>query len=234
MSPLASALTALGEANFPAAFSDLCHRATGADLCVVYAVEDGVPVDNVLRGGTLAGPAVTPRVERYLREAWRTDPCRAALATSSGALVRLSPKSMRARAYRRFFYDDLGIGDRLALSTVAGGSRYHVNLYRRGATFNEGARDWLRDQGSILGALVDRHHVLHRADPFVIARETMTQRRLSPREIDVCLMILDDVPELYIADQLDLSPHSVVTYRRRAYLKLGVTSRAALRRLVAR
>ena len=57
---------------------------------------------------------------------------------------------------------------------------------------------------------------------------------LSPREIDVRLMILDDVPELYIADQLDLSLHTVVTYRRRAYLKLGVASRAALRRRVAR
>jgi DNA-binding CsgD family transcriptional regulator len=234
MSPLATALNALGEAKFPAAFSDLCHHATGADLCVVYAVEHGVPVDSVLCAGTLAGPAVTPRVERYLREAWRTDPCRAALATSSDALIRLSPKSMRARTYRRFFYDDLGIGDRFALSTVAGGGLYHINLYRRAATFAEGARDWLRDQASILGALVDRHRVLHRADPFVIARETMTRRGLSAREIDVCLMILDDVPELYIADQLDLSPHSVVTYRRRAYLKLGVTSRAALRRLVAR
>jgi len=62
----------------------------------------------------------------------------------------------------------------------------------------------------------------------------MIVRGLSPREIDVCLMILDDVPELYIADQLDLSLHSVVTYRRRAYLKLGVASRAALRRLVTR
>lgn len=234
MSSLANALNALGEAGFHAAFSDLCHQATGADLCVVYAVEHGVPVDSVLRAGTLAGPAVTSRVERYVREAWRADPCRAALSGPTDAIVGLSPRRMRARAYRRFFYDDLDIGERLALSTVAGNARYHVNLYRRRETFTDGARDWLRDQASILGALVDRHRVLRRADPFAIARETMRLRGLSPREIDVCLMILDDVPELYIADQLDLSPHSVVTYRRRAYLKLGIASRTQLRRLVTR
>jgi DNA-binding CsgD family transcriptional regulator len=234
MTALATALSALGEADFPAAFSDFCRSATGADLCVVYAVEDGVPVDNVLRGGGLAGPAVTPRVERYLREAWRDDPCRGALCTASGIVARLSPGHMRSRAYRRFFYDGLEIGDRLALSTVAGSERYYINLYRRGETFAEGARGWLGDQAPVLGALVDRHRALRRIDPFAIARETMNARGLSPREIDICLMILDDVPELFIADQLDLSLHTVVTYRRRAYLKLGVASRAALRRRVAR
>ncbi len=234
MTALATALSALGEADFPAAFSDFCHTATGADLCVVYAVEDGAPVGNVLRGGSLAGPAVTARIERYLREAWRDDPCRGALAGSADAVARLSPRRMHARAYRRFFYDGLDIGERLALSTVACGGRYHINLYRRGETFAEGASGWLGDQAPVLGALVDRHRALRRGDPFAIARETMSQRGLSPREIDVCLMILDDVPELYIADQLDLSLHTIVTYRRRAYLKLGVTSRAALRRRVTR
>jgi len=233
MTALATALNALGEADFPAAFSAFCHAATGADLCVVYAIEDGAPVDNVLRGGVMISPAVTPRVERYLREAWRADPCRGALHASE-TVTRLSPRHMRARAYRRFFYDGLDIGDRLALSTVAGGERYHINLYRRGESFADNARGWLSDQAPVLGALVDRHRALRRVDPFAIARETMIGRGLSPREIDVCLMILDDVPELYIADQLDLSLHTVVTYRRRAYLKLAVTSRAALRRRVAR
>jgi len=234
MTALANALNALGEANFPASFSAFCHTATGADLCVAYAVDDGAPIDSVLRGGALAGPAITPRIERYLRDAWRDDPCRGALGASASTVVRLSPRRMRARAYRRFFYDGLDIGDRLALSTVAGNVRYHINLYRRSETFADGAQDWLREQATVLGALIDRHRTLRRIDPFTVARETMTARGLSAREIDVCLMILDDVPELYIADQLDLSPHSVVTYRRRAYLKLGVASRAALRRRVAR
>ncbi|MGE0421463.1 MAG: hypothetical protein AB7O88_04325 [Reyranellaceae bacterium] len=47
MTALATALSALGEAGFPAAFSDFCRAATGADLCVVYAVDDGVPLDSV-------------------------------------------------------------------------------------------------------------------------------------------------------------------------------------------
>ena len=234
MTGLASALGALGEAEFPAAFNDFCHRAIGCDLCVVYAVKDGVPVQSILLAGGLDGSAVMARVERYMRQAWRDDPCRTALSMSSNATAQLTPKLVRARAYRRFFYDALDIGDRLALSTVAGIGHYHINLYRRGTTFADGARDWLRGQASVLSALVDRHRALRRADPFAVARQTMSLRGLSPREIDVCLMILDDVPELYIADQLDLSPHTVVTYRRRAYFKLGVASRAGLRRLVAR
>lgn len=234
MSALATTLNALGEAAFPGAFSDYCCAATGADLCVVYAVENGVPVDIVLSAGALAGPDVTPRVERYLRDAWRADPCGTALRASPGIVARLSPRRVRARAYRRFFYDDLGIGDRLALSTVAGAGCYHINLYRSGESFADGARGWLHEQSPTLGALVDRHRTLRRADPFAIARETMIMRGLSPREIGVFLMILDDVPELYIADRLDLSPHSVMTYHRRAYLKLGVASRAQLHRLVTR
>lgn len=234
MTALATTIAALGEATFPAAFSAFCHGATGADLCVAYALEGGVPIGSVLQAGRLAVIDVAPRIARYMRSAWRDDPCRGALSASRKTVVGLLPSRMRARNYRRYFYDDLDIGERLALSTVAGRAHYHINLYRRGTTFADGARDWLSEQASILGALVERHQALRRADPFAIARETMTLRGLSPREIDVCLMILDDVPELYIADQLDLSPHSVVTYRRRAYLKLGVSTRAALRRLVTR
>ncbi len=51
---------------------------------------------------------------------------------------------------------------------------------------------------------------------------------LSPREREIALALTDGMSRSQIADQLDLSVHTVATLARRAYKKIGVSSQAEL------
>ena len=52
--------------------------------------------------------------------------------------------------------------------------------------------------------------------------------RLSARETQIVKGIFDDLKDLGIAEQLQISPHTVHTYIQRIYQKLSVASRAEL------
>lgn len=52
--------------------------------------------------------------------------------------------------------------------------------------------------------------------------------RLSPREREIVLCIFEGVKECTIARRLDISPHTVHTYTRRLYRKLGASCRSEL------
>ncbi|NLW05604.1 MAG: helix-turn-helix transcriptional regulator, partial [Pseudomonadaceae bacterium] len=51
---------------------------------------------------------------------------------------------------------------------------------------------------------------------------------LSERERQVCAAVLQGKKSETIAYELEVAPSSVVTYRKRAYDKLGISSRAQL------
>lgn len=58
--------------------------------------------------------------------------------------------------------------------------------------------------------------------------ETGTQLRLSPRELAIARLIAKGMPNKCIGDILEISPWTVATHLRRIFMKLGVTSRAAM------
>ena len=51
---------------------------------------------------------------------------------------------------------------------------------------------------------------------------------LSPRELEICVLIAKGYPNKTIAGILDIRPCTVATYLRRIYAKLGVRCRAAM------
>jgi DNA-binding CsgD family transcriptional regulator len=51
---------------------------------------------------------------------------------------------------------------------------------------------------------------------------------LTPREREVALALADGLSRAQVADRLQLSVHTISTFARRAYRKLGVTSQAEL------
>ena len=56
----------------------------------------------------------------------------------------------------------------------------------------------------------------------------MSQVNLSPREQAIARLIAQGLPNKCIADILEISPWTVATYLRRIFIKLNVTSRAAM------
>ncbi|MBM1174035.1 response regulator transcription factor [Microvirga arabica] len=52
--------------------------------------------------------------------------------------------------------------------------------------------------------------------------------RLSPRELEIIRLVANGLPNKCIGATLDISAWTVATYLRRIFIKLGVTSRAAM------
>lgn len=59
-------------------------------------------------------------------------------------------------------------------------------------------------------------------------RGIQTELALSPRELEIVQGFFEDRSEMAMARQLGISEHTVHTYVRRIYSKLGVTSRCQL------
>lgn len=55
-----------------------------------------------------------------------------------------------------------------------------------------------------------------------------TATHLSPRELMIARLIAKGLPNKNISDLLEISPYTVATHLRRIFVKLGVSSRAAM------
>ena len=83
---------------------------------------------------------------------------------------------------------------------------------------------------SYVATTVARKHTLADLD----GRSDSPLSQLSPRELQVLMMILDGKKGQFISDALCLSPKTVSTYRQRLYEKLGVDSDVGLTKLAYR
>lgn len=77
---------------------------------------------------------------------------------------------------------------------------------------------------AMTGRAVRGRGVLGRGD-WQVVRTTL---RLSPRQFEVMQHLFDDLPEAQIALSLGISPHTVHTYVRQIYGKLGACTRCEM------
>jgi two-component system, NarL family, nitrate/nitrite response regulator NarL len=66
---------------------------------------------------------------------------------------------------------------------------------------------------------------------YSLIRTQLTPERrsiLSPREHEIARLVTCGLPNKVIGDMLEISPWTVATYLRRIFIKLGVSSRAAM------
>lgn len=222
---LSEALTRAGEENFHEPFLDAVER-LGADQCMVFAYAP----DNarcLLARNFRAGARGRRLAATYVDGWFRADPLyREALAMPEGG-CRVVPMAAIAdamsEAYRERFFAAPGLSGKIAVLTTSHGLRLAVNLYRGKADYQgvfaampEAVLQLLAQAAAVHFASLTRP-----AYPLPLAV-------LSEREREVCLGILNGRKAEAIAGDMAVSPSSVVTYRRRAYDKLGINSRAAL------
>lgn len=235
--PLARAIAAQGEPGFAAAIIDLARaRGVPVDHCSVFAFDRELrPALLAAASGTL--PEAAQEVSaRYADGLYRHDPLREMLgragAPPAPILLRLNPEAIPCADYRNTCFRRMGTVDKLALAAGTPGDWATLNLYRRepDGPFRPGEIAQLRTLAPLLGALARKHAALAgRARPDVSAGIFRSRIRalgvaLSPREIEVCAMILMGHTSESIALNLGVSHSTVVTFRKRAYAKLGISS----------
>lgn len=191
--------------------------------------------------GRPAGTAL--RVERYARGYHRFDPTLHSLPRS-GASGQTLVDELRADTigdgtYRRTCFETPAFSRKISVAHAdAGGEWTILNIYlgehgvgqdtvQRLAAFGSLVAPFLRRRGRRIGAIrADRSG--EPADERVDQRLRLRFPMLTERERHVCALTMIGKTSAEIATTLGIKPATVITYRRRAYERLGVSSAAAL------
>lgn len=121
--------------------------------------------------------------------------------------------------YRRLFFDEPGLAGKTAVLAAGARHRMIVNWYYSALSPQVQEDDLFQ----LAARMLLNHYEIAEPQPWP---EPLSV--LSERERAVCMGIIDGKKAETIAGDLGVSPATVVTYRKRAYDKLGIGSRAGL------
>lgn len=152
---------------------------------------------------------------------------------------RHDPQRLKTKRYQRRFYTTVGIIDKVSYLWRAGQTSYYANLYRthRSGRFTDEEFRRLGASARFIASTIGIHGGRQRIDAAFAAGDStellarLIDRlgdRLTPREQSVLMRILMGMGTEGIAIDLGLTAATVITFRRRAYGKLGISSQAEL------
>lgn len=214
-------LASLGEEGFAQAFCDLAQT-LGIDQIMIFSISDegaSCLLSRHFRRSSLAGQLAAT----YLDGWFRHDPLLPELLTLPAGSVETRHMADLGRQmsadYRRIFFDTPGLASKTSLLCAGERLRLFVSLYQS----EPDAASFDGDLARLAGRLALKHFEAVAASDIPAPLAV-----LSERERAVCLGILSGLKAEAIAAQMGVAPSTAVTYRKRAYDKLGVTSRAGL------
>mgnify|MGYP001581901176 FL=1 len=235
----APAVAALGTAAFAAELLAALNRILPVDHLSLMRFEDRARPP-VLESAVWRGGEHVAEVQRaYLGGLYRHDPNLRFSGTTT-AVLRLHRDDLSNAAYRKACYQRAGLIERVTVAAPDAGRLVVLNLYRRepGGTFAQDEIESIERIARFLAALAVQHVGMlgallrsrDRADRVAAlgARLHALDGRLTRRELDVLARALIGMTSEGIALDLRVSLNTVLTYRKRAYGRLGVTSQAEL------
>ncbi|MBN9460248.1 MAG: hypothetical protein J0H00_03380 [Burkholderiales bacterium] len=182
--------------------------------------------------------------DAYERRFFRADPNRSARALSAGdsraVLRRLRPGSLSDENYRFHCFELPALVDRLSVITAAREFVYCLNLYRCSCSgpFSDAEIAAVEASAPVLAALSVKHDEMARRSSAprgrgeriadLVQRLAALRKGLTPRELEIAARIVAGMGAEAIALDLGIAPSSVVTYRRRAYARLGIAAQNEL------
>lgn len=242
-------IAAIGGAAFPARFLDAMRALAGVELCSVFRRERGRPVELLFAAGE------TPHLPDFARSAsreyariyWRSDSQLGPLWRAQGhrpVIMRQRASEIADPGYRATCYDRAGVSERLSV-LWPGEPCFAANGYRIGTAPSPSAEtvERLERHAGLLLATLRQHCRATAASGHMLDEQDLLERLLalgsglSLREAEVAAALILGETHERIAAAKRLSPATIVTYRRRAYGKLGVVDRRGLvalhRRVIA-
>lgn len=238
MAMLAGVVTTVGRAEFPARFLGTLAHLCGARLFSAFARPGpGAPLILFAEGECRGVPDFARAASQaYTNRFWRQDRAvRPARAGSGTLLVRTRAGDINDADYRHSCYDRGGITERLSILS-SGKQPLIASAYRAASDGGFQPADIARVEAlaPVLMAALARHVDLTSAGPCGDAPEDVTQTLLtagaglSLREAEVAASLILGRTQAEISEATRLTLSSVVTYRRRAYCKLGVMDKREL------
>ena len=235
------AVLAIGRPDFPKVLIDTVRGQAGVGHCMVFSLTRRGAAHCLLDAGNI--PTGGDLGAAYAGQFHEADPNRDALFEGEGSvpivLPSFAPRAYSAR-YRKIFFADSGIVDKCATAIWVDDTCFYVNFYRIAAQgrFSDGQRARLKAIAPAIGASVARHFQPGAATTEQTLAALFAARApladLTQREREVCRRILLGFSSEAISRALGISLHSTLTYRKRAYERLGISSQSELFAIVLR
>jgi DNA-binding CsgD family transcriptional regulator len=222
-------LEALGTREFAQPFFSLIDTVLAVDQCMIFMLSARSDISCLLSRNFRQENLATPLARAYIEEGHRSDPGLDILSNlAAGESKTIHMKELLGLMpveYRDRFFRNPNLTDKVSIMRSDGKHRYYINLYR-----SVGKRSFSEDglfcrpiEGRLISSIIAQHYSLNDS-----LREEGPLAFLSDRERQTCKGVLDGKKMEAIAADFGVAASSVVTYRKRAYEKLGITSRGAL------
>lgn len=238
--PLSEAIDALGTPRFGHALTRYSHALCCADYCFSFQVNQGVATPITV---SESHESTTQRhIQSYAHgQLWRRDEALTtarAVATSHGAaLVRMRPAEVRDARLRECVYPQLV--DRVLICAADGPNHHLVSLLRwqPNRPFRPEEVERIEQHADHFASLVRKHIQLSvtqaTADDALESAERIEQcladsHALPLRERQVCARVILGMTSPEMGRELGISPDTVISYRRRVYVRLGVNDEREL------
>jgi len=228
------AVLAIGRPHFPQSLIASLRRLAEVGHCMVFSFTAKGPTRRLLDVGNI--PIGGYLGLAYAEHFHAADPNRDALLDGEAAagpilLPGFAP-SMYSDSYRKLFFDNSGIVDKFASAIWVDHACFYVNFYRIRSQGRFGIADAarLKQIAPAVSAAVARHFQEEsppKSDPGdrleALIATAKPFAHLTGRERQVCQRILSGLSSEAISAELGISLHSTLTYRKRAYEKLGIS-----------
>ncbi|NML60123.1 helix-turn-helix transcriptional regulator [Massilia sp. RP-1-19] len=211
--------------------------------CTVFAYEFGNRPRTVSVADHRGGRFLRDVADAYARHYYLLDGNQrvitAAPQASSGSSLIIHQQNtddIDHAGYRAACYSDPNVCDRLSLMVQPADHIWlSVNLYRDRSygNFEPGEIALVEALAPLIGHAARHHYVMHGQNQLGIPQLMLARvRRLCPslakRELDVVRGVLEGRTAAEIADLMGIKPTSVITYQKRAYQRLGISSQRQL------
>ena len=240
----AACITGLGTSAFYDAFREFLLSVCGADYFALYHGADG-KLDDLTAGGLIQGGVASRQARLYVDGGfWRHDPGLETLWTGGAdgtpVIVHLTIDGLEHAEMRERIYRPYLVREKVVISGRDERSAVAISLMRtdRKGPFGADALTSLANASRAIVALAMKHVALLRdtADPrlgltclpTIEACLAGAKPALSRREAEVCARVLYGMTSMGIALDLGVSEESAMTYRKRAYARLGIGSQREL------
>lgn len=246
----------IGSKTFESCLLKLLNKVTPIDHCVVFTFGEG-GAGHLFTHGRMQVEEAQQLADDYVKHFHQQDPNFAqvsgAIESCEDSLIPLAPEENSVVAddfapdfaYKNHFFDRHDLIDKAStVGKVEQGSVY-CNFYRMGNSGPYSGKEWqlLESILPLVTTLISTHYrILQMSSsggqrPYrnarslvhnIISKNASPFSQLTPREREVCERILLGYTSVGIGLDLNIAQSSVVTYRRRAYEKLDISTQNEL------
>lgn len=235
---VAACIEAVGRDNFESQLLALLHQAVGIEQCMIFDCSTSGDIDCLLAANHQLPRLADRLAHLYVSGLFRQDPNYLQLSQlagqqepiSSDALTTMQVEAM-SPAYRSHLFAFPDLIDKVSFNIAAKERAYYLNLYRgpQRGPFTTANLNCLNSIAPLLTSLLRRHYSTYPARPEQLSsHEATALTPLSERERQLCLCLLRGHTLKTAAAKLDIAFSTTETYRKRAYAKLGIASKADL------